>query len=204
MTSAHTTNDTLNVTQRDIVAIAACTGRGNLESLKPSLARGLDNGMTICEIHEVLIDAYAYCGFPRSLRAIQTFMAVLADRKVQGVNDTWGKDASPTTDSLSRYERGRLTLQEISGIPAGATKAGYAEFAPVIERFLKEHLFADLFERDVLTHAQRKLATVAIIASLGESVKPMLLGHMNICRHLGYSQPQLDETLKIVNQTQKR
>lgn len=204
MVSAHTTIDTLNVTQRDIVAIAACTGSGDQENLRPALAKGLDNGMTICEIREVLIHAYAYCGFPRSLRAIQTFMAVLADRKAQGVNDTWGKDASPTTDSLSRYERGRLTLQEISGMPTDAPKAGYAEFAPAIERFLKEHLFADLFERDVLTHAQRELATVAVIASLGESVRPMLLGHMNICRLLGYSQPQLDEALNIANQTQKQ
>ena len=43
--------------------------------------------MTINEINEVLIHAYAYCGFPRSLRAIQTFMQVVDERKANGIND---------------------------------------------------------------------------------------------------------------------
>ena len=187
----------LTLRQQSIVKIASCTGRGDLENLKPALAAGLDKGLTINEIREVLIHAYAYCGFPRSLRALQTFIAVLDERKVRGIEDTVGKDASPVEDSRTRYERGRDILAEISGVPADAPKAGYAEFAPVIERFLKEHLFADLFERDVLTYSERELATVSVIAALGESVEPMLRGHMAICRNLGMTQEQLDKVLAI-------
>lgn len=76
----------------------------------------------------------------------------------------WGREASPVTDARPKYERGRDILAEISGIPADAPKADYAVLAPEIEVFLKEHLFADLFERDVLTHAEREIATVAILA----------------------------------------
>lgn len=76
-------------------------------------------------------------------------------------------------------------------------KPAYAEFAPVIERFLKEHLFTDLFERDVLTYAERELATVSVIAALGESVEPMLRSHMGICRNLGMTEEQLAEVLAI-------
>lgn len=115
----------------------------------------------------------------------------------QGIEDTAGKDASPVEDNRTRYERGRDILAEISGIPADAPKAGYAEFAPAIERFLKEHLFADLFERDVLTYSERELATVSVIAALGASVEPMLRGHMAICRNLGMTQEQLDQALAI-------
>ena len=82
-------------------------------------------------------------------------------------------------------------------MPADAPKAAYAEFAPVIERFLKEHLFTDLFERDVLTYSERELATVSVIAVLGESVEPMLRSHMDICRRLGMTQEQLDRALSI-------
>lgn len=71
-------------------------------------------------------------------------------------------------------------------------------FAPVIERFLKEHLFANLFERDVLTYEERELATISVIAALGESVEPILRGHLGICRNLGYTQAQLDQALAIV------
>lgn len=188
----------LNVRQQSIARIAYCTGKGDLENLKPALATGLDNGMTINEIREVLIHAYAYCGFPRSLRALQTFITVLDERKAQGIKkDVVGKDASPVNDSRSRYERGRDILSEISGVPADAPKPAYAEFAPVIERFLKEHLFADLFERDVLTYAERELATVSVIAALGESVEPMLRSHMGICRNLGMTEEQLAEVLAI-------
>lgn len=186
-------DNVLTARQQHIVRIASCTGRGDLETLKPVLAAGLDQGLTVNEIREVLIHAYAYCGFPRSLRALQTFIAVLDERKTQGIEDTVGKDASPVKDDRSRYDRGRDILAEISGVPADAPKAGYAEFAPVIERFLKEHLFADLFERDVLTYSERELATVSVIAALGESVMPMLRGHMAICRNLGMTEEQLNQ-----------
>ena len=189
--------NTLNSRQQRIVEIASCTGRGDLVNLKPALAAGLDDGLTINEIREVLIHAYAYCGFPRSLRALQTFISVLDERKAQGIKDFTGRDASPVTDSRSRYERGRDTLAEISGVPADAPKAVYAEFAPAIERFLKEHLFADLFERDILTYSERELATVSVIAALGESVEPMLHSHLGICLNLGYTQQQLDHALAI-------
>lgn len=197
MAQSATPDSGLTLRQQYIVKIASCTGRGDLENLKPALVAGLDNELTVNEIREVLIHAYAYCGFPRSLRALQTFIAVLDERKAQGIEDTVGKDASPVEDNRTRYERGRDILAEISGVPADAPKAGYAEFAPVIERFLKEHLFADLFERDVLTYSERELATVSVIAALGESVEPMLRGHMGICRNLGMTQEQLDKVLAI-------
>lgn len=197
MAQSVSAGDTLTNRQQRIVEIASCTGRGDLENLKPALAAGLDDGLTVNEIREVLIHAYAYCGFPRSLWALQTFITVLDDRKAHGIEDTVGRDASPVDSCGSRYERGRDILAEISGVPADAPKAAYAEFAPVIERFLKEHLFADLFERDVLTYAERELATVSVIATLGESVEPMLRSHMGICRKLGMTEGQLNRVIAI-------
>ena len=189
----------LSVRRQHIVEIAFYTGKGDLEQLKPVLAAGLDDGMTVNEIREILIHAYAYCGFPRSLRALQTFITVLGERKAQGIEDIVGRDASFVTDGRTRYERGRDILAEISGMSANAPKAAYAEFAPVIERFLKEHLFADLFERDILTYPERELATVSVIVALGESVEPMLRSHMGICRNLGITEKQLDQVLAVAN-----
>ena len=112
--------------------------------------------MAVSELKEVMVHAYAYCGFPQSaLRGLQTLVAVLDERKAKGIEDDWGRKASPITDTRSKYERGRDILVEISGIPKDAPKADYAILAPEIEVFLKEHLFADLFERDVLTYAER-------------------------------------------------
>lgn len=160
-------NHVLTAREQAIVAVASYTGKGDLEHLKLALVEALEAGMTINEINEVLIHAYAYCGFPRSLRAIQTFVQVVNARKANGMNDPIGREASVVNDNRSRYERGRDILAEISGTPASAPKAGYAIFAPTVERFLKEHLFADLFERDLLTYRERELATVSILAGVG-------------------------------------
>ena len=130
---------TLSIRQQHIVTIASYTGRGDLLHLKIALGEGLDAGLTVNEIKEILVHSYAYCGFPRSLRGLQTFIAVLDERKAKGINDKIGREASPITDQRSKYERGRDILAEISGVPANAPKAGYAEFAPIIEQFLKEH-----------------------------------------------------------------
>ena len=145
----------LSVREQAIVAVASYTGKGDLEHLKPALTGALEVGMTINEINEVLIHAYAYCGFPRSLRAIQTFMQVVDERKANGINDVVGREVAEKNNNRSRYELGRDVLAEISGTPADTPKTGYAVFAPTIERFLKEHLFADLFERDLLSYRER-------------------------------------------------
>ena len=190
-------NTVLTSREQAIVAVASYTVKGDLEHLKAAFVRALEAGMTINEVNEVLIHAYAYCGFPRSLRAIQTFMRLVDERKANGIKDKVGREASVITDSGNRYERGRDVLAEISGVPADAPKAGYALFAPVIERFLKEHLFADLFERDLLTYRERELATVSILAGVG-GVEPMFKSHAAICLHLGIMPEQLSALLNIV------
>ena len=184
--------------RQHITEVAALTGKGDLDKLKIVLINGLNDGMAVSELKEVMVHAYAYCGFPRALRGLQTLVAVLDERKAKGIEDDWGRKASPITDTRSKYERGRDILVEISGIPADAPKADYAILAPEIEVFLKEHLFADLFERDVLTYAERELTTVAVIASLGKGVEPMLKGHMGIALNVGITPDELRSVLAIV------
>ena len=57
-------NQSLNAQQQSIVSISALTAVGDLEQLKTQLNTGLDAGLTINEIKEVLVQLYAYCGFP--------------------------------------------------------------------------------------------------------------------------------------------
>lgn len=191
--------NSLDAKQQKIVTIAAFTSRGELDNLKPELNAGLDAGLTINEIKEVLVHVYAYAGFPRSLRGLQTFMAVLDERKEKGIEDTLGRDASPITDTRDKYERGKEILAQLSGVepPAGRATAGYAGFAPIIETFLKEHLFADIFERDVLTHAQREMVTVSVLMGIG-GVEPMMNSHMNLSLNTGITPAQLQEMVKII------
>lgn len=190
-------NQALTAREQAIVAIASYTGKGDLEHLPMALVQGLENGMTVNEIKEVLIQAYAYCGFPRSLRAIQTFMKVLDDRKSQGINDTMGKEATMPNQEGDKYDRGAAILETLSGADSAHPKSGYGAFAPAIDQFLKEHLFADIFERGLLSYRERELATVSFLAGVG-NVEPMAAAHMGICLYLGITNEGLTELLNIV------
>lgn len=57
-----------------------------------------------------------------------------------------------------KYERGKKILEQLTGQPETGPKRGYAAFSPEIDVFLKEHLFADLFERNVLNYTDREPA----------------------------------------------
>ena len=186
--------------QKSIIPIAAYTAKGELQHLESALNRGLDAGLTVNEIKEVLIHLYAYAGFPRSIRGLQTFMKVLDERKARGINDEEGAEASPISDERSKYERGKEILEELVGAPLDSPKTGYAAFAPQIEVFLKEHLFADIFERDVLSYSERELVTLSVLSSIG-GVEPMLRGHFNISLNVGFTPDQLQQFVSIIKST---
>lgn len=190
-------NQALSAREQGIVAIASYTGKGDLEHLPLALTEGLKAGMTVNEIKELLVQAYAYCGFPRSLRAIQTFMKLLDNRKAQGINDTMGKEATAAKYAGNKYDHGAAILQSLSGINSAHPTSGYGAFAPAIDQFLKEHLFADIFERGLLSYQERELATVSFLAGVG-NVEPMAAGHMGICLHLGVTKGQFTALLNIV------
>jgi len=109
----------LSAKQQSIVQIAALTAKDELQKLKPALNEGLEAGLTINEIKEVLVHLYAYCGFPRSIRGLQTFMEVLEERKSKGITDKIGADASPIKNEPAKYDRGKKVLGELTRICPG-------------------------------------------------------------------------------------
>ncbi|OPC69902.1 carboxymuconolactone decarboxylase [Elizabethkingia miricola] len=195
-----TANKSLSLQERSIISISALTAKGDLDKLKTALNTGLENGLTINEIKEALVHTYAYCGFPRSIRGLQTFMEVMDERKAKGTNDNVGKEASKIDETGSKYERGKKILGELTKTPQPDTLSGYSAFAPTIDKFLKEHLFADIFERDVLTYVQRELVTVSVIAGIGNA-EPMLKSHLTICLNVGLTPEQLQEYVEVLKTT---
>lgn len=191
------TESNLSAKEKSIITIASLTAKGDLVTLKSELNKGLEAGLTVNEIKEILIHTYAYCGFPRSIRGLQTFMEVLNERKTKGINDESGKEASPIKEDGNKYERGKTILEQLTKTSQSNTLTGYSAFAPVIDTFLKEHLFADIFERDVLTFTQRELVTISVISSIGDA-EPMLKSHLSIAINLGVSPEQLKEFLVVI------
>ncbi len=194
------TENNLSAKEKSIVYISSLAAKGDSEKLKIELNAGLEAGLTINEIKEVMVHLYAYCGFPRSIRGLQTFMEVLNERKAKGIIDKVGREASPIADDKQKYERGKKILGELTKTPQLDKLVGYAAFAPVIDTFLKEHLFSAIFERDILTYAQRELVTISVIATIGDA-DPMLQSHLGISLNMGISPGQLQGFVNIIKST---
>ncbi|WP_246560620.1 carboxymuconolactone decarboxylase family protein [Zobellia russellii] len=190
----------LSEQEKGIILIASYTAQGKLVNLRDALNEGLNNGLTINEIKEVLVHLYAYAGFPRSIRGLQTFLGVLDDRKSKGIIDERGVEASPISETQDKYDIGKKILESLVDRSLDGPKPAYQEFSPEVDRFLKEHLFADIFERDVLSHKQRELVTISVIASLG-TLEPMLKSHLNLSLNVGWQQEQLLQFTKVLEGT---
>jgi 4-carboxymuconolactone decarboxylase len=184
----------LNAKQRAIISVAAFTAHGDLAQLKTALNEGLDAGLTVNEIKEVLVQLYAYAGFPRSLNGIGTFMTVMDERGEQGIKDDLGKEASPMPTDKNSLEFGTENQTKLVGQPV---TGALFDFAPAIDQFLKAHLFGDIFQRDVLNWQDRELATVAALAKI-EGVNTQLQGHMVIGMHNGLTPEQLREFVSVL------
>jgi 4-carboxymuconolactone decarboxylase len=190
--------------QKAITLISALTAKGELKKLKQALNTGLDAGLTVNECKEVSVHLYAYCGFPRSIQGLNTLMATLDERRAKGIKDNMGREATPVNDT-NRYDTGWKNLAKLSGRPTDGPiekpAVGYGAFSPEIDRFLKEHLFADLFSRDVLTYAERELTTISVLIALGRGVEPMLGSHLGLTMKQGLTKNQIEEVFALIEKS---
>lgn len=188
-------NQALSARQQGIIPIAAFTAKGDLEKLKVSLNEGLAAGLTINEIKEILVQLYAYTGFPRSLNAIGTFMTVMEEREKRGVKDEAGREATPLPANKNSLELGTEVQTKLVGKPV--TGPIYT-FAPAIDQFLKGHLFGDIFGRDNLDFQSREIATIAALAGM-EGVNPQLQAHFNVGLNTGLTEAQLKSLISALS-----
>lgn len=187
-------NQVLTARQEKIVSIAAFTAKGDLSKLKSALHDGLDAGLTVNEIKEVLVQMYAYTGFPRSLNGISTFMGIMEERKAEGIQDEIGREANPLPADKNSIELGMENQTKLVGAPV---RGPIYTFAPAIDQFLKGHLFGDIFGRDVLDFQSREIATISALASM-EGVNAQLQGHFSMGFNTGLTEGQMKCIISVL------
>ncbi|AOE84782.1 carboxymuconolactone decarboxylase family protein [Pseudomonas sp. TCU-HL1] len=195
MSNAQPTAETLSAKQRAIPLIAATMATSNMPKLNAALNQGLDAGLTISEAKEILVQLYAYTGFPRSLNALTELMKVVEQRKQRGIQDAPGREPTrdvPTGDELLAV--GKANQTRIAGAPV---QGPLFDFAPVINQYLQAHLFGDIFERDNLDWQSRELATVGALAAT-PGVEPQLRSHMAASMRVGLTASQLRQVIQVL------
>ena len=195
MTNSQPTSDTLSARQQAIPLIASFMAASDMPKLNAALHQGLDAGLTISEAKEILVQLYAYAGFPKSLNALGELLKVVEARKQRGIQDAPGREPSraiPTGDAL--LEAGTANQTRISGAPV---KGPVFDFAPVINQYLQAHLFGDIFERDNLDWQSRELATVGALAAM-PGVEAQLRSHMRASLRVGLTAAQLRQLAQVL------
>ena len=187
----------LSAKQQSIIPIAALTATGDLDKLRTALHAGLEAGLTVNEIKEILVQMYAYAGFPRSLNGITTFMAVMDERQAKGIKDEMGREASPVPADMNKDAYGAQVRARLAGQAVIPPPSGYQLFTPVIDTFLKEHLFADIFARDNLDYQTRELATIAALASM-TGTAGQLRFHLGAAMNTGLTEAQMKNIISVL------
>ncbi|WP_261538833.1 carboxymuconolactone decarboxylase family protein [Burkholderia multivorans] len=189
--------DTLSAQQQAILPIAAFAAAGNIAKLNTALNQGLDAGLTVSDAREVLVQLYAYAGFPRSLNALTELMKVLEQRKQRGIQDAPGREPSrpiPKGDELRAV--GTANQTKLVGRPVtGAVQ----DFAPAIAEYLQAHLFGAIFERDNLDWQSRELATVGMLSAL-PGAEAQLLGHLRYSMNTGLTAQQMRQAVQVLDE----
>ena len=189
----------LDKKEQSMVLISSYTSAGDLERLKPALVNGLETGLTVNEIKEIMAHLYAYVGFPRALNGQTLFMKLMDEREQRGVKDNAGKEASPVPADLNRDEYGAKIRAMLSGLDEVPPEAKWQKFNPVMDQYLKEHLFADIFVRDVLNHKQRELVTISALASLSGTAG-QLKYHMSAAMNVGHSEAGMKDFVELITE----
>lgn len=187
-------NQVFNTRQQSIIAISAFTARGDQAQLKEALHEGLDAGMTVNELREVIVQLYAYAGFPRSLNAIGTLQKLITERMQKGIRDLPGPASSKLVCNGTRFEQGKEILTKLTG----STVTGAAQqFVPLIDTLLKEHLFADIFSRELLDWKTREMVTLSALASMS-GTESQLGAHFQVGLRTGLTEVELKEIVAII------
>ena len=162
-----------------------------MPQLRDALADGLTAGLSVNQIKEILVQMYAYAGFPRSLNALGTFMALLEQRRADGIADPAGDEPKPLPAGTNMLELGTANQTQLSGAPVSGP---LFDFAPAIDLFLKTHLFGDIFSRDNIDWQSREIATVAALATL-DGLESQLQSHFGIALNTGLTETQLRDLI---------
>ena len=188
--------ESLTKQQQSIALSASYAALGNQTGLKQALNDGLDNGVAVNEFKEILVQAYAYCGFPRSLNALATLMQTVEER---GNKDELGSEpsAKPEGDALTYGTENQTKLV------GSEVKGKLFEFAPAIDEYLKSHLFGDIFARDNVDWKTRELATIAMLA-VRDGVESQLNAHIDIGKHNGLTDNDVAEILSIASEAKAK
>ena len=177
--------------QYSLAQIGAFGAKGDIPNLNRAIDQALDNGLTVNEIQAAMVQLYAYAGFPRSLNALTALSERVKVRRAKDLKVEQGRAAPPLPANADMLAVGTKTQTELVG-----QAVDLSALSPEIDRYLKSHLFGDVFANDLLSWQERQIVTVAILSAM-QGTESQLNSHINVSKHNGLTDEQLQEVIAL-------
>jgi diketogulonate reductase-like aldo/keto reductase/alkylhydroperoxidase/carboxymuconolactone decarboxylase family protein YurZ len=184
----------LDAKQESIVTISAFIANDNAEKLRTAFSDGLDAGLTVNELKEIILQMSGYCGFPRSIAASRILLPLLEERQKSGIADVEGRESNPLPADKTRLEIGTENQAMLTG---GLARPGALSnsFNPALDEYLRAYIFGDIWGRDLLDHKSRQIATIAALSSMRHT---QLRGNMVAGFNVGLSDKQMEGIISVL------
>ena len=94
---------------------------------------------------------------------------------------------------MSRYEKGKETLESIQGKSVEEIFKGLEDIAPDLSRFVIEYPYSEIYTREELDLKTREICTVSALTVLGTI--PQLKEHINAALNVGNTPSEIVEVI---------
>jgi len=181
---------------KEVVAVSSLIAQGAIPQLKVHLNGALNSGCSINEVKEIILQMSVYAGFPKSINAMNAFKEVLQERSEKGIADKKGVTFL-IQNNPDRYKLGVEYLSLLSKEQEQVLKDSYDEISPELVQFTMEYGYGDVFSREDLDKKYRQIATIAALATLGNS-QPQLKFHIKGALNIGISKEEIKEIMLLM------
>ncbi len=177
--------------QQELLTLAILTALNAAQEIPAHVQGAIKAGATPEQVHEAIIQATPYVGYPRSKAALLQMHKAF---KKAGIKLPLAN--AGTVTEATRYEKGLEKQVEAAGERIiTRIKTAPADEAHINE-FLAANCFGDYYTREVFSMQERELLTFVSIISLG-GADPQARGHVAANLKVGNTRQQLLDAITV-------
>lgn len=180
---------------RSVVVISALTAMARETELKQHVIGGLNHGLSVDEVDEIMVQLSAYIGMPFALSGSMVVDAAIAER------DGTETRTAPRAPALAKDDRERraagldvlTTLLGDPNLDKAATEAAIMSQQGDMGALVMDFAFGDVWSRPQLSRRDRSLIVISALTAI--NMKHELEIHLGAALNHGLSPEEIEEVM---------
>ncbi len=180
---------------RSLIVISVLSALGSTEELTLHTGVGLNHGLTLIEVEEILLHVAVYAGYPMAMQASRAVDECF--RELDGVERLPERSPSAFLSDAERIAAASDVRQTLTGGRANpdpeADFAAFVDHLGEVGRIAYMWAFGDVWARDELSRRDRSVVVIAILTAL--SLVDELAFHVPAGLQHGLSRVEIEEVM---------